>query len=214
MGPTPPASRHGAAGPELGTTSCVILGLVANRSGSGYDIAARAARTIAHFWPISRSQVYAELSRLEAAGLIDGTHVEQDRRPDKRRYELTAGGTRAVDAWVEAPGYPFERSRNGLLAKFFFADRMSPEQRARLLGEYRAQADGQRRELEAVVERLAGEDAYRYGRATALFGLLNAEARVAWADHMLAVENGTAELGDVDMLGAAAAARRRLPDHA
>lgn len=192
----------------LGTTPAVILGLVGRRPGSGYEVAAWAARSIGHFWPISKSQIYAELSRLEEAGLIEGTHVEQDRRPDKRRYELTSAGARALDAWAQTPGYPSERRRDGLLAKFFFAEHMTPKQRVELLTDYRDQADAYRIELQTIVEKLEGRQESFYGRSTALFGLLDAQARLAWADHMLAVLEGGTELGDLD-LGRQAATRSR-----
>lgn len=178
---------------DPGTTSCVMLGLVARGGMSGYDLAALAARSIAHFWPIGKSQVYSELARLEARGYIRGTHVEQERRPDKRHYELTDGGRAALDAWLGAPGYPPERTRNGFLAKFFFADRMTDAQRRALLRDYRAAADVYRRELQAIVDRMEGREGAAYRRSTALYGLLTAEARVAWADCMLAdLEGGGA----------------------
>ena len=187
---------------RLGTTSSMILGLVSRHPASGYDVAAHADRSIAQFWPVSRSQVYAELSRLEAAGLIEGTHVEQDRRPDKRRYELTSAGREALDAWVRAPDYPAERTRSGMLAKFFFAERMTDEQRVSMLTEYREQAQVYRLALQAVIDRLADKPSAFYGRSTALFGLLTTEARVAWADHMLAVLAGSAEFGEIESGGA------------
>jgi DNA-binding PadR family transcriptional regulator len=183
---------------RLGTTSSMILGLVSRHPSSGYDVAARAARSIANFWPVSRSQVYAELSRLEAAGLIQGTHVEQDRRPDKRRYELTGAGAEALDAWVRAPDYPAERTRSGMLAKFFFAEHMTAEQRVSMLTEYRDRADAYRLELQAVVDKLADKPASLYARSTALFGLLTTEARISWADHMLAVLGGSVEFGEIE----------------
>jgi DNA-binding PadR family transcriptional regulator len=183
---------------RLGTTSSMILGLVSRHASSGYDVAARAARSIANFWPVSRSQVYAELSRLEAMGLIAGTHVEQDRRPDKRRYELTGAGAQALDSWVQAPGHSAERTRSGMLAKFFFAERMTAEQRVSMLTAYRDGTDAYRLEMQAVVDKLEGKPEAFYGRSTALFGLLTAEARVAWADHMLAVLDGSAKLGEIE----------------
>jgi len=108
---------------------------------------------------------------------------------------------------VQAPGYSSERSRSGLLAKFFFAKRMIPEQRVELLPDYRDQADAYRLEPQAIVDKLEGREDSFYGRATALFGLLDAEARVAWADHMLAVLEGSVEFGDLDLLREAAARR-------
>ena len=187
---------------HLGTTSCVILGLVSKRPMSGYDLAMFAARSIAHFWPISKSQVYAELPRLEDAGLIEGTHIEQGRRPDKRNYELTAAGERALDAWLSAPGYSSERTRNGLLAKFFFAERMTRRQGIELVTEYRDQADAYRRELQAVMDELEGRDDTAYGRATARYGLLHAEASVAWSEEVLKALNDSADLGrEEDTIG-------------
>ena len=172
--------------PELGTTSCVILGLVARRPMAGYDLAAFAARSIDYFWPISKSQVYAEVTRLERDGYIEGTRIHQDRRPDKRHFELTAAGEQALDAWLQDAGYQPERRRIGLLAKFFFAERMTPEQRGDLLGAYRADADAYRLELQAIVDKLEGRADAAYGRATAIYGVLQAEANIAWADAMLA----------------------------
>jgi DNA-binding PadR family transcriptional regulator len=170
---------------QLGTTSCMILGLVGKRRMSGYDLAGLAARSIDHFWPISKSQIYTELGRLERHRYITGTHVEQDRKPDKRCFELTASGEQALDAWLRSPGYPSERNRNGLLAKFFFAERMTDAERIELLRDYRDRTDRYRLELQALVDRLEGRDHAVYGRATARYGLLAAEASVAWVDEML-----------------------------
>ncbi len=163
----------------------MILGLVATRPMAGYDLAAFAARSVNHFWPISKSQIYAELTRLERDGYIEGTHIQQDRRPDKRHFELTAAGEMALDAWLRDPGYRIERSRIGLLAKFIFADRMTAQQRGDLLSAYRADADAYRLELQAIFDGLEGREDAVYGRATALYGMRHAEANIAWAEDML-----------------------------
>ena len=168
----------------LGTTSCVVLGLVARRPMSGYDVAALATRSIAHFWPISKSQVYAELSRLETDGYIAGTHVEQGNRPDKRRYELTRAGDDVLNAWLTTGGYAPDRTRSGFLAKFFFGGVMTPEQRLALLGEYRAEVDEYRVDLQQIADKLEERPESFYGRATALYGLLTAEAKIEWVDQM------------------------------
>jgi PadR family transcriptional regulator AphA len=170
---------------QLGTTSCVVLGLVSWRPMSGYDVASFAARSIAHFWPISKSQVYAELARLESDGYIVGTHVEQENRPDKRRFELTTTGEEALDSWLEADGYAPDRTRSGFLAKIFFAETMTPDQRIRLLNAYRAEVEGYRLELQEIVDKLEDRPHSFYGRSTALYGLLTAEAKINWADQMI-----------------------------
>ena len=78
----------------------VVLGLLAKRPGSGYDIVAFAERTISFFWPLSRSQLYAELARLEELGWASGTTVEQDRYPNKRVYTPTRAGMTALREWL------------------------------------------------------------------------------------------------------------------
>lgn len=169
----------------LSTTSSVVLGIVAKRPMSGYDLAALATRSIAHFWPISKSQVYAELARLEADGYVAGTHVEQDNRPDKRRYELTAAGDEALTGWLEGDDYPPDRTRSGFLAKFFFGEQISTARRIAMLGEYRAEVDAYRGELQAIVDKLEERPGSAYGRATALYGVLTADAKLEWADRMI-----------------------------
>ncbi len=49
-----------------------ILGLLARRPRSGYEIKANVDTTIRHFWAASYGQIYPELRRLEAAGWIAG----------------------------------------------------------------------------------------------------------------------------------------------
>ncbi len=135
--------------------------------------------------------MYAELSRLESDRYIAGTHVEQDNRPDKRRYELTGAGRRALDTWLEPPGYDPDRTRSGFLAKFFFAQHMSRAQRLRLLREYRDEVDAYRLELQAIVDKLEARAGSMYGRSTALYGLLTAEAKIKWADEMTEILTNT-----------------------
>src|ERR1022692_3858578 len=81
---------------QLPVTSYVVLGLIGHKPGGGYSLATFAARSISHMWPITRSQVYAELPRLESLGLIAGTNVMQEKLPDKCTYELTDAGTDAL----------------------------------------------------------------------------------------------------------------------
>jgi len=173
---------------QLGTTSYVVLGLVSRRPSSGYDLAALAARSIANFWPISKSQVYAELARLELDGYILGTHVEQDKRPDKRRYELTSAGGEALAGWLGETGYVPERYRSGFLAKFFFAGQMAAEQRLAMLAQYRSEVAAYRVVLQGIVETLETRPESLYGRATALYGLINADAKIRWIDQMIELD--------------------------
>src|SRR6266536_24756 len=107
---------------RLSPGAYAVLGLLAREPTSGYELGSLAERTIAHFWPITRAHIYAELTRLEAAGLVSATEVEQQGRPDKRVYAVTAAGERALDAWLDLAELSGERHRHPLLLKTFFGD--------------------------------------------------------------------------------------------
>ena len=53
---------------ELTTTSYAILGLLAVRPWSTYELAAQMRRNLHYFWPRAESNVYAEPKRLVAGG--------------------------------------------------------------------------------------------------------------------------------------------------
>ncbi len=88
------------------TLGHAILGLLARRPSTGYELARRLDRPVGWFWTARHSQIYPELARLTADGLV--RYAESDGRGPRRnkRYRITAAGTRALRAWVVAPHEP------------------------------------------------------------------------------------------------------------
>lgn len=168
--------------PDLSTSCLAVLGLVAIRPASGYELVAFGDRSIAHFWSIPRSQLYRELARLERLGLIAGTRVAQTSAPDKRVYEITEAGRVELVTWVESPVLPNVSSKNGLLLKVFMARHARPESLRPLLRAYRESVELHLADLQAIVEQLADREKARFGRLTARWGILHAEASLAWLD--------------------------------
>jgi len=60
-------------------------------------------RPIGFFWHARRSQIYLELPRLEAAGLVTHSVVEQPDRPAKKVYAITEVGLARLREWVTSP---------------------------------------------------------------------------------------------------------------
>ncbi|MEX2395310.1 MAG: PadR family transcriptional regulator, partial [Actinomycetota bacterium] len=160
---------------RLPATAYAVLGMLSLAPVSGYELTQNVDRTIAHFWTISKSQVYSELQRLEELGLVAGTDVTQERLPDKRIFELTDDGGRALDAWLADPKHERSRLRSGPLLKLFFSHRLDRDRFDALLERYESNARKAREQLGAIVEELADDDAAFYARATALIGLRNAD---------------------------------------
>jgi PadR family transcriptional regulator AphA len=83
-----------------------LLGLLAREPASGLDLARALQQRIAFFWHARHSQVYPELARLEAAGLVTHTVVPQRDRPDKKVYALTEHGRQVLLDWLVSPTDP------------------------------------------------------------------------------------------------------------
>src|SRR4051812_44962126 len=170
---------------RLTTTSYAILGLLSFARMSGYDLAAVAQRSIEPFWPVSKTQVYAELRRLADAGLAAGVAPERSGGPAKTIYELTEAGEEALDAWPAEPRAQRARPRAPPPLKRLLGHRGAPRQAREQLAAFRTAAQRRRDELRRTVATLEANPDAIYAWATALFGLRMSEAIVGWADEVL-----------------------------
>jgi DNA-binding PadR family transcriptional regulator len=103
---------------ELSPTAYVILGMLDWRPMSGYEIKSIVDKSTRFFWAASYGQIYPELRRLSAAGLVAGKASPQGGRK-RNVYRLTAAGRRALSAWLEAEPEIYETRDEGLLKLFF-----------------------------------------------------------------------------------------------
>ncbi|MFC8145616.1 PadR family transcriptional regulator [Streptomyces paradoxus] len=80
-----------------------VMAALLEGEASGYDLAKAFDATVANFWMSTPQQLYRELDRMEAEGLVAARVVEQKRRPNKRLFSLTAAGRKAVHAYTAEP---------------------------------------------------------------------------------------------------------------
>lgn len=109
----------------MGALQYALLGLLARRPLSGWEILKRFNRSIVFFWSGKRTQIYAELRRLERLGLVGSRLVVQGRRPNKRHYAITVAGRAALRAWLDRPT-PVQPVKDEMLLRTFFADLLPP----------------------------------------------------------------------------------------
>ena len=104
----------------LTTTSYAILGLLAVKPWSTYELTQQMERSLGHMWPRAQSKLYEEPKKLVEHGLARVTGEKVGRR-GRNVYRITAKGRRALAKWLESPGsgpsLEFEQ-----LLKVFFAD--------------------------------------------------------------------------------------------
>jgi DNA-binding PadR family transcriptional regulator len=104
--------RSGKRG-ELTTPDLVILSLLVERGMHGYQVNLELERRDVRDWAgISRPQIYYSLEKLAAAGLIRGGESDEPAAgPERRVFETTAKGQRALRAALEREDWTTQRDR-------------------------------------------------------------------------------------------------------
>ncbi len=127
---------------ELTTTSYAILGLLAIKPWTTYELAQQMERSLNGFWPRAQSRIYEEPKRLAALGLAKATNEMVGRRP-RTVYAITAKGRRSLQAWLGEPGAGPQLECEALL-KVFFSEQATAQQvrdNIAALHEYAARAN-------------------------------------------------------------------------
>jgi PadR family transcriptional regulator AphA len=144
---------------ELTTTSYAILGLLAIKPWSTYELAAQMRRNLHYFWPRAESNLYAEPKRLVEEGFAKARPEPVGRRR-RTVYSITPKGRRALERWLGEPAGE-SRLESETLVKAMFAPYGSKED---LLGHLRRLLDeleAKQQQLRVIfAEYLAGEDAF------------------------------------------------------
>jgi PadR family transcriptional regulator AphA len=138
-----------------------LLGLIAERPRSGYELTQTFASSLNYVWPASHSQIYPELARLVDEGLI--RQAEEGPR-GRKRYAITVKGKRSLRHWLTRTE-PNRATRNEAFLRLFFLWFLSPEECERYL---QGELDFHRRglaEYEQVAERI--DEALDVGQAEA-----------------------------------------------
>jgi DNA-binding PadR family transcriptional regulator len=78
---------------------------------TGYDLAKVFDRSVGYVWHAPHSQIYPELRRMEADGLVAAELVRRGVRGTKRTYAVTRAGRDELQRWVAEP-VPIERPRD------------------------------------------------------------------------------------------------------
>ncbi len=140
----------------LTTTSYAILGLLAIKPWSTYELTQQMDRSLGRIWPRAQSKLYEEPKKLVSMGLARATTEAVGRRP-RTIYAITAKGKRALAAWLSEPGtgpvVEFEQ-----LLKVFFSENGTKADTLATLSATRAWAQARSNEsLEVGRSYLAGE---------------------------------------------------------
>jgi DNA-binding PadR family transcriptional regulator len=104
-----------------------MLGMLAIRPWTTYELAQHMERGVGRLWPPSaRSKTFNEPKKLADLGLAKATADAVGHRP-RTVYSITAKGRRALRVWLDRPGAP-TRLESEQLLKLFFAEHGTTDQ--------------------------------------------------------------------------------------
>jgi DNA-binding PadR family transcriptional regulator len=171
--------------PELSTTEGAVLGLLAFGERSGYDLAQLAASSVAHLWTPSQSQIYKTLPRLVGWGLARRREVEQQGRPDKSLFTITAAGRKALCRWLDEVEEEPAGGRVVFPLKLFFCEFGSADTAQAQLAGYRRYLERRLERYEALREGPARFDSV-YPRHVLEHGITRTRATLGWIEETAA----------------------------
>jgi len=171
--------------PRLTTTTYGVLGVLAVRPPSTYELAKAMGRSVGRAWPRAQSKLFEEPKKLALHGYASAREDAVGRRP-RTVYTITPAGRRALAAWLAAPGDGPALEFEGLV-KLLFADHGTREDALATIARARAWAlDMKAGNIEGAERFADGDGLYDQRRATTLlFGafLTDFYALVAsWAE--------------------------------
>lgn len=106
--------------PRLTTTTYGVLGLLAVRPHSTYELAKAMGRSVGRAWPRAQSKLFEEPKKLVRHGYASAREDFVGRRP-RTVYTITRSGRRALATWLADPGDGPVLEFEGLV-KLVFAD--------------------------------------------------------------------------------------------
>lgn len=106
--------------PRLTTTTYGVLGLLAVRPHSTYELAKAMGRSVGRAWPRAQSKLFEEPKKLVSHGYASAREDFVGRRP-RTVYTITRSGRRALATWLADPGDGPVLEFEGLV-KLVFAD--------------------------------------------------------------------------------------------
>jgi PadR family transcriptional regulator, regulatory protein AphA len=134
----------------------LCLGVLTERDMTGYEIKQHFEQAFSHFFGAGYGSIYPAMAELTRRGLVTCTSVEQEKRPDKKVYSLTAAGRRLlVEELMETP--PRHKVRSEFLVLMYFAHLLPPARLAAIFDERMAEWEAQLAAVGACIEAMEAE---------------------------------------------------------
>lgn len=157
-----------------------LLGLLdATGSASGYDLAKSFERSLNHVWQAGHTQIYPELVKMAADGLVA---VESEGARGRKMYAITPEGAGQLRSWL-IEHEPTGAMRSEVALQAFLLPLLDKESAIAVVERIRAR-------LQQRLAVLECKDPTKFGRYALNLGLTQGRSALAWADETLAELRG------------------------
>ncbi|WP_156761315.1 PadR family transcriptional regulator [Microbacterium karelineae] len=130
-----------------------LLALLRVGPKSGYDLQKQFDTSVGHLWHAPDSQIYPELRKMEAAGLIEGEEQVRGTRATRRLYHVTPAGDADYLAWINGP-LSYARVREPASLKAAYLEAADEASARAFLDDHIAHWQGELAQWEAELERV------------------------------------------------------------
>jgi DNA-binding PadR family transcriptional regulator len=183
----PDPRRAGVAvADEVTPTGYALLGLLSYAEElSGYELKQWADASLRFFYTAPpMSQVYTELERLTAAGLVQAREVASGAVRRTRVHSITDAGRQQLKRWLSDEAVELPTLKHHLALRVFLGHIAGAERIRELLDEHR---DGYRSllaDLRDVRTRLSDDPHWRWAALVAEWGIAHYEGEIAALDRL------------------------------
>lgn len=170
---------------KINKTRYAILGMLADRPRSGYEIRKFMLESTAHFWQESDASVYPMLKKLAAEKKVTACSEHFGKRK-RKIFEITPAGKKEFSAWLAIPAER-ENRRSELLLKLFFGAHATPDDVIKKLLQRRQQVLDAQKKFEKIDSETLAEVAdthphKMFWAMTLQYGIKLTEAEIEWID--------------------------------
>lgn len=160
----------------------VILGFLAEKPMSGYDIKQMMENSVSYFFDASYGAIYPALRRMEKDELIEKEVIQQEGKPNKNLYVITPKGEKKFQEYMNSPLNP-TLIRSDLLIRIFFGQYTSFDKVKEWLNTEKQKAQAQLDNLTSLNEKYPNME--RHKKITLLYGIDEAKFTLGWIEREL-----------------------------
>jgi PadR family transcriptional regulator, regulatory protein AphA len=156
-----------------------LLGLLMTGPKHGYELYQDFSQALGRVWRLGRSNLYAQLKELAAAGWVTVEEELQPGRPPRQVYYLTETGRRQFLDWLHRPTPHLRHIRLEFLTRLYFFELLALPGVEALVEQQRSLLQSRCRTLKEAVRRADN----RFDELVLTFRLGQMEAVIEWLDH-------------------------------